>query len=905
MSDQYSLKQKFLNLLLDEDIRIQNQLMLNEAVHGATAKIPYKIGADDIKFVNQFDSELWKNAIDARFNLLFDELKKVNEKRLPLLTKKFRMYYPQELKKLQKDPRHSILNSAALEHIAERHAYVKAKTETAAEMPASASQKDLDRVDFKLTTGGSRHVVVPAFPYIYGPAGLFAKIEGTPGKMDGHDLFNPREITTVDEGTGEESTNKITDGMWFPKADQIRDRIDDHLKHMGHGIIEPVTDEEKTAYSENNKRNFKPVRTSRGWLKDTFSKEFYIEEFTKQYYSKQPVSDPEPEKRANAKAQAVQKFVQLVNNSETQGLLTYSNGMPMTGAILARDASGRPNKVELESDKLMDDEGIPINVIKLPHKKIMVNGVEKEVPVLLSGMPFKRIESDFERHNNPGMEIGREFYNVLTNRVEKIFRKLQPHEKRDTYQGKTGYVFSGAMDHNRMSVGTRFLSNLDPEHEKKSNIILNSTYRDGSALMSFTQFVKHIVDSWLAAPCTQDGKDLCAEKEILSHHRDNLYSLAQMKVLNNLGDESFYTQYNTVNIGGIKKSIRSELSRFLQQDLGRGSRKNRHAQLLSRKEALRCEKRIGVAAQCAYNYDIYKFVQEFIKEKLHTTKTKPVRNIDDLRLQVAEELNGVYGMLDLIHLLYEELNSRTAEKESERFRNAVLLLPRNEFVQACETEVGRILGLLNAKTKDVKKKKILSDFKQLFQSHQLGKLDDLVAKLSGSESVKLKEPLSLRQRTEPAEILTPTPVVSKVDQAIEQYKTQMEEEPVLADASLVATLTAGFNKVEKQKFLQAINDSRVSVKAKIHNADGMIRKIISANVVELRDIPFEMLTAFFDQDGSDVRLQNASVSMLQEMLKFLKLCHKVASEKDPRNRNRILRFKSRIDRVDNNINARQ
>lgn len=902
MADLLSLKQKFANLLLGEHaIRIHED-MLNEGVYGAVAKLPYVIGSDDKQFLDQFDPEYWKSAIDERFNILYNELQKVNKIRDPLFKSAFRKYYSQELSKINKD-HHQTLDTHTKKHLAERHAYVKAKAEAATQSRKFLPQKDLGLHNFVLTTGKGQTKTVKALPFIYGPQGLLNKLEGTPGVMNGHDLSNPREVQAVDEDSGKVITKKMTDGFVFPQAEQIQDRIDDHLKHMADGLIMPVTSEEAAAYSPANRANFKPVKTSRGYLRDTKSKDFYISEFKKRFKQQedQNPATPEPEKNENAKRKAILAFANLVN----AGRLQYSNGNPMANAEIIYK-NQQPVGVDLGSDSAKDKDGIPVNAIRLPHKEVVINGEKKEVPVMLSGMPFKRIDDDNERASNRGMEIGRDYFNPITGRVEKLFRRLNNHEMRDSYQGKKGYILSGSVDPNRMSPETMFLPNIDPKYADISKVIMTHVYRMyRNRHMSFTEFVRHVVDLWLAASCEMDRRDLCVEKMILSHHKSNLYSLAEMKVMNNLNNPDIFDQRGNLVEEELRNSIVADLNRFLQQDLGRGTRKNRHNTLKSRREAVRCEIRMGQAGQCVYNYDIYKFVQEFITNELHLSKQRPAKNIFDLRSEIAEEINGKYAMLDLIHLLYEELDKGKAEQASKDLRERAFQLSKDDFVKECEKEVGAILKKLNTKVKDAKKKVVLQKFGDLFATHQLGKLEELLAQLTGTSAATLRKPAEIREPEESAAELAATPAApeNKVQNAVESYESQMQDNPRLADIGVIDSLTSGFNKAEKKQFMDSISPVRVAMKEKIHTADRSIRAIAKKPLINVGDIPFSLLSQFFDQDGNDDRLRHASKPMLEELLKFVQQCHKIVSL-NPRDRPRILRFAARIDRVKKAINDR-
>lgn len=933
MADLLSLKNKFQQLLLGEQVD-RNVGVLSEAVIGAVAKIPYVIGPDDKAFLDQFDPVFYKSAIKARFDLLFNELVKINKIQAPEFKKKFNTYYKQELAQFKKD-HHKNLDQHAKEHLAERHAYARAKEDIASD-PAFQKlipQKDLGYHDFVVSTGAGagQTKTVKALPYIYGPNGLLKKLEGTPGRMDGHDLFNPRmdEIPLINPASGEiemdPDTNepmtrkvKVTDGFIFPTIEAIQDRIDDHLKHMADGLILPSNQEEEDAYSPSNRANFKPVRSSRGYLRDTKTKEFYIKDFQKRFKQDEDnnnKSASESEKTANARRRALTEFARLVNLPTTP--LMYSNGNPMRGAEIIKDSRNQPVSVILASDSAVDRDGVPVNVIKLPHKKVKINGVEREVPVLLSGMPIKRMEDPAEQEYaaQNGMELGRDYYNPVTKAYEKLFRKLNPTEMRDSYQGKRGFIVSGSFDPNRNSPQAKFMPSSNPKYSRISKSILdpvNRIYRDDRYTpLTFVEFVKYSVDKWLRESCKMDGRDLCIEKLILSNFAQNLYTLAQIKIMDNLNDDDIYDRFTgRIRIEKLKKFIADELNRFLQQDLGRGTRKNRQNSLRSRKESLRCEVRAGTAGQCVFNYDIDKFVQEFIKNKLHITKLKPAKNVSDLRSEIVIEIAAMYSMLDMIHLLYEEQNKSTANARSETFRNNVMVLSPADFVRACEDEITNILNSISGKTKDAKKKEMLKKFKDLFAARDMGKLPELVKNYKDQQTARIRQPFTLRNREDlEAEVRsTPTTVVDKLQAAIDEYNKRMDRNPVFDDKDIIKGLVIDLNKDELKKFRTAISPTQVSAKAKIKSAnkaaDAITNAFESAKLaaktarkkLAVKDIPFLLLKDFFDMDGYEERLKFADKTSLTKLRKTLQDCAEIL--KSDGNRDRIRRFNARLQRVE-------
>lgn len=721
MPDQFSLKEKFLNLHKSKEFFIdQNNNMddiigydlLKEAVHNAILKAHYALDRNDISFLEQFPSILWAQAFSARFDMLFEQLKKLQSTRKSLYNRLLNKYFLYEKNRLNTDE-HSSLTNVARSHLAKIHASSIAKTEVVQKFPAEDFGGDETRKIFNLTTGRNQNSSISAFPFINGSHGLMAKLEGSPNMKDGHDLFNPREFKT------KSGMSKQTDGFNFPTLEQIQDMITNHLNHSANGLVDPITQEEIAAYNT-PKNNWLPVNNTRNNYKDTHSLDVYVDDIANQLFLVDDSTLNTSVKRLNAKNEAKRRVAQLVN----QGFLYYSNGNKMHGATIV-EKNGK-STIKLQSDDEQTDN-LPTNILKLPHK--MVDG--KNIPVLLPAMPFKFISDPVEHNTHEHLKIGRDFYDINDGENRQIFRKLDSSERKQHYQG-TDVQYSGALDPNRMSPNIDFLPKNDKRYKELTNKILTDPN------FNFNENVSEIIENWLDTRCSQDNKNLCIEKMILSRHKDILKTLAEVKVLKNLNKPNLFNIKEDLDKDVLKKLITDELDRLLQQDLSRGSRRKRDNNINRKRKEVNCT---DESSLCTFNYDVLTIVEQMINDVLKIERNPTIPNsLKELRIQISSEIGGMFGIIDSIRLMYEASgeSATAAETRADEFADTVLPLPtKGEFIDACKKEIATLVDVIRTGRKTIPQKLKLANLKDFLAIHDNNELLNHLNTLINSEKGKI------------------------------------------------------------------------------------------------------------------------------------------------------------------------
>lgn len=871
MSNQYSLREKFLQFYKNDQLltEVEDKYdflfgddLLNEAVYGSVYKAPLILHKNDIMFLDQFEPPYWAAALAERYNKLYYKLLELNEARKKELKKLFNKFLPQEQREINSDPSYSNLSVFTRAHMAKHHAYDRAK-QIVANKISTRDIKGEEKEVYDLSIGGGKRIQVPAFSYFTGPLGLIAILEGTPGRNDGYDLFNPRM----------EGDMRVTDGFNFPRKSTIEKMLIKHYNYLANGIVPPTTPLEAQQYDPAKRSTFKPIKGT-GWIKDTFSKTFMIDDYAQQFENMDQRENVSTNvKRREAYERALEQFVKNVD----LGRLTYANGNKMYGAKIVERApdtessGGSKKTVELQSDNdtmTMTVDGkrvqVPVSVLMLPHKKVTQNGVEKEVPVLLPGMPFKPVKSQEERNSYQNLLVGRDFYNIRRSSSNDpmhapIFRRLTPIELERSKEGQD-IKHAGGLKPNQNSVGVDFLSKTDPRHKDVIQYLLNNPDFD------FHAFTDEVLDDWLSVGACMDQKDLCHEKTIMSLYKADLKSMIEIKVLKNLNNMYLFG-HDGLNTGVLQEMMERELNRILTQDLGRGTRRKREARQAAKRQKNIC-RRLSTG-ECGLNYDVSTILEDYI-DSIVVAKTKPTvsHNLKELRTKITAEINALYDVVDTIRNLYEDMtgNAEAADQYADNFIANAPLANRELFIEACNEVVAQLIKEINKR----KKKPILAKYADFIASHQLKQLRDFIDKQREVRAAELATPI---QQAEKPEATT----IDVVDNAVNQYKAAIAVDPNMDDTALINRISISLaNPDLAKKFKAAIQPLRRQKTREEKLVDAELKSI--TDKVNEKEFAYKELMAFFKVGNIDEKLAMLDMNQKASLQDAIKKTVALASE---------------------------
>lgn len=862
MSNQYSLREKFLALhkgasFLTEASSAWNEPedLLNEAVYGAVYKAPLLIHRNDIKFLEQFPNQYWSAALSERYKKLFFKLQELHEKRKKQLIKLYNTYLPLEQQAIDNDELQAGLTDSAKAHMAKFHAWDKAKATVAKDIPPG-SLPDTGKDLYELSLGGGKKLTKPAYSYFTGRDGLIAILEGTPGVNNGYDLFNPRVS---------EDGSMVTDGFEFPSKNRIEDMLVNYYNYLANGLVDPQTPEEKKFYNPASRENLRPVRGGVGYIKDTFSKNFMIDDYARQFENMDKRKISSAIKRKEAHERALELFVKNVDLNR----LRYANGNLMYGASMvskSRAEGDAGRSVDLESDKATqtitingEQVQIPYSALLLPHKKVVQDGKEVEVPVMLPGMPFKPVKTDQDRQENSHLLVGRKFYNIRASRTgdeehAQIFRKLTDQEMIQSKEGKD-IKHAGGLKPMQNSVGVDYMSKLDPAHRQ----ILQDILRNPD--FNFHAFVDEAIGNWIGEQQCMDNKDTCVEKMFMGLYKDDLKSLAEIRILKNLGNPFLYRD-GKINLEVLKTIIEREMNRLVTQDLMRGTRRKRQDQINSIRQRNACRKLIS--GECGLNYDVTTVLEDYLDSITKMKRLSPVKhNLKAIRTNMTADLNALFAVVDRIRLLYEDLlgDAAQAKARTETWLSTVNLMNREDFIQACNQEIASVVEQIKKKVKGPRRQAIFGKYADLLQTNKTNGLRAFIQQHRAAKEAELAAPVQVQ---------TVAPVVAPnlVDAGVQQYKQAMQTDPNADDKDIVNRIAASLGSPQLAKDFRAAIQPLRRVKTKeAREAEAQMEAIVKeANAKELA---YHELRAFFNTGDPRAKLALLNLEQKKELQKAI------------------------------------
>lgn len=568
--------------------------------------VPANFDEDDIEFLSQFPHDYWIKAKQARYQMLFDAVKKLHQVRQEehgqeklkqtiinaIETSDFehlRGVIPdRNILSLQRMGKK--MNARERENEAEKlsHDYVKEKTPHIEEPESD--------VPFELKGSSDRTVTRKPVTFMAKPFlnRLYHKLETTPGNpfhpesglsgagkygLDMADPMDSRTIKSQDED-GDETNITVpnsTAGMKFPTDTQIRDRMIDYFNLNAHRMFGNLPDDVE----------WKPVPG----MQDTWSVGYVKEQLQKKIEGQLRVSGEKFEKESDLRKKAAELVKQHIVQMAQAGQL---KGPPIPGQF----PDGIPIKVE--GGKLVNPPlYLPYEMkdIKIRDANGKVTTTKKAVPVVKPAHFFRELgseESDYEHElDSNGQITGKRKYNPDTG--EPVYsvpeEKLRGHENQFVHVGddefqKKKHRAAGAIDFNADTEQVMHMTKGDPGWDQawekifgdQRKVELDKNGRPvptGSDSGFYEDIILGINKCLKGSAC---GGATHHEIEILQHNIEDFHQIVVMKMLNSMSDPSLYSQ------GGRIAFAYNKVSTIMQKDQGKGggSRRKRNLTQSSR-----------------------------------------------------------------------------------------------------------------------------------------------------------------------------------------------------------------------------------------------------------------------------------------------------------------------------------
>lgn len=562
---------------------------------------PANFDEDDLEFLGQFPHDYWIKAKQARYQMLFNAVKKLHQSRqdehgqgklkqaiiTAIETGEFGhlqgIIPDRNINWLKKTG--STMNARERADEAEKlsHDYVKEKSPHV--------QEPKGDVPFVLKgssdkTATRKPVTFMAKPFLNR---LYHKLETTPGQPHhpesgltgtgkyGLDMAEPMDSRTIKshDEDGDETNVTVpnsTAGMKFPSDTQIRDRMIDYFNLNAHRMFGELPENAE----------WKPVPG----MQDTWSVGYIKEQLQKRLEAQLRVSGKKFEKENDLRKEAAELAKQHILQMAEAGQL---KGPPIPGQF----PDGIP--IKLEGGKLINPPlYLPYQTkdIKVQDEDGNVKVVKKAVPMVKPAHFFRELgsdESDYEHElDDKGQPTDKRKYNPETG--EPVYSvpqdKLRGHEKQFVHVGdeefqKKKHRAAGAIDFNADTEQVMHMTKGDPGwqeawekvfgDQKKVELDKNGRPVLTSGNSGFYQDIILGINK-----CLNGG--ICGgathhELEILKHNIEDFHQIVVMKMLNNMGDPKLYTQE-----GRIAFSY-SKVSAIMQKDQGKGGNSRRKRNL--------------------------------------------------------------------------------------------------------------------------------------------------------------------------------------------------------------------------------------------------------------------------------------------------------------------------------------
>lgn len=576
---------EFFNNSFVKDKAYQDFAHINEMAtrfHQLNSK-PANIDEEDIEFLNQFPHDYWVKAKKARYDMLYQAVKNLHNKRQKEFNQgKIKKQIIDAMNSGNWNDLNEIVPEKNVNWLKHKSASLnKKEKETEAERLSHNYVKNLtphiedsnEEIPFVLKgssdkTVGRKPVTFMAKPFLNR---LYHKLETTHGHpfhkdsglkgvgKYGFDMAEPLDA----DGKGNVKTDS-TSGMKFPTENQIRNRMVDFFNLNSHRIFGNLPD--------NAEWNIVPG------ISDTWSVNYIKDQIQKRIESQLRLSGKVYEKESDLRKESVELAKEKIIEMAEKGEL---KGPPIPGKF----PDGIP--IKYEGGKLINPPLYLPTVmkdIKTRDEQGNITTVKKAVPIVNPAHYFRELGSqasdyvtDSEGKKQYDPNTGDPIYNVPQD-------QLRGHEGKFVHVHDDDFVkkkhrATGAIDFNSDTEQSMPITKGDPEWQDAWNKVFEDQKKvlispSGKKVKTTgAGFYEDIIDG--IQRCLRSG--VCGgathhELDMIRNNIEDFHQIVLMKMLNNLGDPKLETSK------GRKDFAYTKISTLMQKDQGGGggSRRRRN-----------------------------------------------------------------------------------------------------------------------------------------------------------------------------------------------------------------------------------------------------------------------------------------------------------------------------------------
>jgi hypothetical protein len=614
-------------------------------------------------------------------------------------------------------------------------------------------------------------------------ADLAKELEGPYGSPEGYDLNNPRRIEVYINDTEKES-RFVTDSFVFPTLERLKAQINKHIVGISSKLVLPKDQAEQDEL-DNGEEHDSKLKQDEGLnqvAKQLF--QIYFNRIMKREKTKKAKDKNYNIKKNMVRQEAKNELYKNLKDFSGEdikatmqvffpGVDVSKLNLPYQGTEVVQRSdnrraiqnlsSGKVKKKTVTVRQIIDGKVVPKEV-----KNTILLQSELHKPVeLIYKLDKKDLGEDTLVTNLTGTPLGNKYFDPimftrLLKRVEflrtskdavafdnvrsvllkyGLSEKSTPQEiidasqryfyqtakKEEYYQGgKTSATFS--LHPTRMSAEAKF---LHKGHQEKlfdnrvdvllqKGVITNSRTRQTVPTLDF---IKKYVSDFLQ-PSARDERPL--KRLFLLRALDTINNLIELKVLENLGDDSMFINISKtknpdefIRPQGLIKLIKMELIRYLRQDFFTGSRRKAQDFILgldADSESLSCKvsQRGWTPNMCFFGADIRTIKSAAVTAMNQIIADQDTADIEEeiqqrqsiinARAKVRYELEKFVTLFKILLKIYKtiEIKNKVSEDKALNIAGANLtefvqqnaLLSTSDFIDRWYAEFQRLEVLL-------------------------------------------------------------------------------------------------------------------------------------------------------------------------------------------------------------------
>lgn len=754
-------------------------------------------------------------------------------------------------------------------------------------------------------------------------ADLAKELEGPYGQAKGFDLNNPRKLKAQVDGERKES-RLVTDTFLFPTYERLKNQINKHKVAMASNIAvaQDQDDNDRLSGSQKKPHKLKGDEGLEQVAKQLYS--FYYQEALAAEKAKK-AKDPKHNIKENIiVANARKKMLDNLKKYSGQDFHKYLQSLfpgvdvskidlpyPETEII---DRSDNRPLIQRKKDIELPKKSIQVKQIK--NGQVVSTEVENTAltqttlhkPVeLVNIVDSDDLAVDTMETNllNPSDALGNLYFDPilferfrkriefikttkdLTKRADVLLllkkyglspasnpRDIVNVSKRYYYQkAEAGEYYQGSkasasfsLHPTRMSTQSRFLhkGHFPVKFNERIDAILNNgVLIDNKGNTQKTiDYIHGFVDSYLQA---KDNDKNILKKLFMNRAKDIVYSLCQLKVLENLDDEGMFIDFgedpdNTkqyVNKERLQDLLRNELIRYMRQDFFTGSRRKSAdfiEQLDEDSDSLSCKvgKRAWQKGVCLFGADIRAIqmaaasAMDKIISSVETATTDEElmerKSLANARARIRFVLERYKDLFKTLLVLYKAIEVQSGTKSEKVLSNAGFNL--TEFVKAhAQDDTKTFISNFYSEFNKLKGQLTVSDPKALEKVDLPQEVLNRAGEIIQPRSMQQRFASDIDSEGIAQRLLDKKPIEDdEMDHLVKLYKAEVLENPTDME-KIKNNWESGMSNGNKKKFNAFIGDfeSKIQNKIEVDNSDATLIELFRRPVDEPVSNPEKIL----------------------------------------------------------------